>query len=261
MTAQAENVAASITNNASFNCIASKMLITCEQWPQRERFLDRVNQVLERTPLRYAYYPGAADRFERFTDGRTGPDDQGRLPWTLRRGVTPESEPHLFEEESFVCVAGETALDAADPAAFLDQAVDFANERLWGTLAAALTVPHAFARRHGPVLEAALARLRYGTIGVNLWPGVGYALMSTPWGGYPETTLDSVGSGIGFVHNTFLLDRPQKSILRAPLTMFPKPVWFSTNRRAAAISWKLAAMYGRPSFFNFVKLIGEALRG
>lgn len=261
LASQAENIAASITNNGSFNCISSKMLITWKQWPARERFLDRISVVLDRTPARYAYYPGALDRFARFSGGRPGPDDRGRLPWTLRRGVTPDGEPHLFEQESFVCVAGETAIDAATPLEFLDKAVELANDRLWGTLAAALTVPDSLRKKHPADLEAALTRLRYGTIGVNQWPGVAYGLMSMPWGGYPGATLSCVQSGMGFVHNIFLLDRPQKTVLHSPLTMFPKPVWFSTNLRAEAISWRLAEMYRQPSLSRFVRLLMDAIRG
>ena len=62
---QAENVAASITNNASFNCIATKMIVTWKDWPQRQRFLDAVEAVLAKVPPRKAYYPGARDRFSR----------------------------------------------------------------------------------------------------------------------------------------------------------------------------------------------------
>ena len=36
--AQVENVAASITNNAGFNCVATRVIITCKHWPQREEF-------------------------------------------------------------------------------------------------------------------------------------------------------------------------------------------------------------------------------
>ena len=35
----AANVATQITNNASFNCNAAKMLVTSRAWPQRDAFL------------------------------------------------------------------------------------------------------------------------------------------------------------------------------------------------------------------------------
>jgi hypothetical protein len=258
---QAESIAASIANNASFNCIATKMLITWKHWPDRQRFLDLVSSILERIPPRFAYYPGAPERFAEFSGQMVGPDDQGRLPWILRRSVEPQAEPILFQRESFVCVAGETALDAGSPLEFLDRAVDFMNDELWGTLAAGLTVPEEIRRQHPAELDAALRRLRYGSIGVNQWPGLAYALMSPPWGAFPGADLSDVQSGLGFVHNTCLLDRPQKTILRAPLTMFPKPSWFSTHRRPEALAWKLCELYCRPSFWRLPGIFNQALRG
>ncbi len=259
--AQAENIAASIVNNASFNCIATKLLITWKRWPARERFLDMLSSVLQQVPPRFAYYPGAAERFAEFSGDGMQADDQGRLPWILRRNVDPEHQPLLFERESFVCVSGETAIDARSPEEFLDRAVDFMNDHAWGTLAAGLTVPDELRKTGAASLDAAISRLRYGTIGVNQWPGVGYALMSPPWGAYPGAELSDVQSGLGYVHNTFLLDRPQKTVIRSPLSLFPKPVWFSTHRRPEAVAWKLLKLYRRPSLGTLAGLLGQALRG
>jgi acyl-CoA reductase-like NAD-dependent aldehyde dehydrogenase len=261
LVSQAESIAASITNNASFNCIATKVLITWKRWPAREHFLDLISSILERTPPRYAYYPGAAERFAEFSGGGNGPDDQGRLPWVLRRGVDRESEPHLFERESFVCATGETAIDADSPEEFLDRAVQFMNDRTWGALAAGLTVPDSLRKKNAAGLAAAVGRLRFGAVGINQWPGLAFALMSPPWGAYPGADLSSVQSGMGFVHNTYLLDRPQKTVLHAPLSLFPKPVWFSTHRRPEAVAWKLFALYCRPSLLKIPGVLSQALRG
>lgn len=258
---QAESIVTSIVNNASFNCIATKMLITWKQWPARERFLNLIDSILARVPTRRAYYPGAFDRFATFSGSTAPPDEQGRLPWTLRRNVSPAREPLLFERESFVCVAGETTIDATSPVEFMHRAVELMNEQIWGTLAAALTVPDELRTKQSSELDAALRRLRYGTIGINQWSGVAYALMSPPWGAYPASGLSQVQSGLGFVHNTCLLNRPQKTILRSPLSLFPRPVWFSSNRRAEAISWKLCELYGSPSVWKLPGLMSQTLRG
>jgi acyl-CoA reductase-like NAD-dependent aldehyde dehydrogenase len=259
--AQAESIAASIANNASFNCIATKMLVTWRGWPERERFLDLVAATLAKIPPRYAYYPGAGERFAEFSGGAGCPDDAGRLPWVLRRDVRPDREPCLFQRESFVCVAGETALEAASPEEFLERGVEFLNEQLWGTLAAGVTVPDALSRDVDGRLDAALERLRYGTIGVNQWPGVAYALMSPPWGAYPGAGLDAVQSGQGHVHNTYLLDRPEKTVLTAPLQLWPKPMWFSTHRCPERVAWNLLRFYCRPALRRLPQVLLAALRG
>ena len=131
---QAENVAAMITNNASFNCIATKMIVTSRAWPDRQRFLDKIEAVLARVPRRRAYYPGAEERFARFTGRKPEPGPQGTLPWTLVRDVNSTRDPQYFEEESFVCVCAETALDAATPEEFLERVPALVNDKLWGNL-------------------------------------------------------------------------------------------------------------------------------
>jgi hypothetical protein len=258
---QAETIAASITNNASFNCIATKVLITWKQWPQREHFLYLLDSILNSIQARYAYYPGAAERFSQFSGNPRGLDENGALPWTIRRDVTPQDHPLLFTKESFVCVTAETTLGANSPVDFLNRAVEFMNEQIWGTLAASVTVPDPFQKKHANLLDEALRRLNYGTIGINQWSGVAYGLISPPWGAYPGAELHEIQSGSGFVHNTYLLDRPQKTILRSPLTLLPKPVWFSTNRKSEQISWKLTELYGNPSLWRLIGLLIQAMQG
>ena len=93
---QAENVATSITNNCSFNCIATKVIVTSANWPDRDRFLDKVARVLGRIAPRKAYYPGAAERFRRFS-GQSVPAGGDTLPWTLLRSISPKESPLFFQ--------------------------------------------------------------------------------------------------------------------------------------------------------------------
>lgn len=256
---QAENIVASVTNNASFLCIATKMLITWRNWPQREKFLNLIDAILSAVPRRFAYYPGASERFARFS--RISPDDPERLPWTLRRDLDPVTEPLLFQEESFACVFGETSIGAQTPSEFLMQAVDFANNAMWGTLSAALSAPDEFQRASSGELDRAVDELRYGTVGINIWPGVAFALMSTPWGAFPDSGLQDIQSGVGTVHNTYLLEYPEKTILRAPLSFRPKPLWFSTHRCPESLARALIKLTIRPGVGRLLPVLLNALRG
>jgi acyl-CoA reductase-like NAD-dependent aldehyde dehydrogenase len=257
---QAENVAAMIVNNASFNCIAAKLIVTCRQWPDRDRFLDKLQAVLDRTPRRSAYYPGACDRFCRFT-GRKPDGASDTLPWTLVRDIDPDRQPHWVHEESFVCVCAETAIDASSPGDFLDRAVEFVNDRVWGTLGIGLMVHPSFRRSPDGKARwrAALSRLRYGTIGVNVWPGLAYATMWLPWGGYPGATLSDPQSGIGWVHNTCLLEGVEKSVIEAPLVAWPKPLWFPSHRQSHVLARRVLDLYHRPAYWKLPSLAGPAL--
>jgi acyl-CoA reductase-like NAD-dependent aldehyde dehydrogenase len=263
LTFQAENVAAMITNNASFNCIATKMLVTSRSWPQRQQFLDKIEAVLARIPRRRAYYPGAEERFTRFTGRKPEPGPQGTLPWTLVRDVTQDRDAHYFEEESFVCVCAETALDVASAEEFVDRVGDFVNDRLWGNLGAGLMVHPKFRRQPGNEerFQDLIARLRFGTVGINHWPAISYALMCTPWGGFPEGTLEDPKSGLGWVHNTYLLDAAQKTVIEGPLTMMPKPFWFPTHKTANILARKTVDLTYRPAWWKLPGLMLPALRG
>ena len=258
---QAEHVVASITNNASFNCLATKMIVTSSGWEQRVEFLDLIDSLLSKIPPRFAYYPNAHQRFARAV-GKPSPEaDNGTLPWTLIRDADPNKSPQLFEEESFVCVCAETQLAETEPLAFLDSAVDFVNDRLFGTLCASLTLTNDFQRQNGTALDRALVKLQYGSVCINQWSGVAYGLMTPPWGGYPGATLESPQSGIGHVHNTFGVSDFDKTVLWGPLCNFPKPVWFPSHRGAHKVAWELLRLYDQPSIRRLPTLFFHALRG
>jgi acyl-CoA reductase-like NAD-dependent aldehyde dehydrogenase len=265
--AQAENVAASIVNNAGFNCLATRVLVTWKHWPQREDFLSRLQAILSRLPRRVAYYPGALDRYERFTGCPFNGDESNQstaaarrglplLPWTLFRDVNPVDSPLFCREESFVPVCAEIPLDADDEFSYLGRATDFVNDELWGTLCTTLTVPSAF--RHSPrgrsELQAAINRLRYGTVCINQWSGIAFALLTLPWGGHPSGTIFNPQSGLGWVHNTFGLQAIENALLEGPLVVVPKPVWTPGHRHAEHIAWKLFDLYHQPSLCQVGKL-------
>lgn len=258
---QAEHVAASITNNAGFNCLATRMVITWKHWSQRERFLQRVNDFLERTPMRAAYYPGAWERYCKHAkrDIELGPDRT--LPWAFLPQQSIDERPELFNEESFACVCAETSLDAATPEKFAEQAVRFANERLTGSLCASITFPRQFRRENPQEVDRALSDLKYANVCVNQWSALAYSLISPPWGGYPGATLKDAGSGIGSVHNTYLLDAFEKTILQGPLVNFPRPVWFPSHRNALPTARALLALYRSQSPLKLPALFAAALRG
>jgi hypothetical protein len=258
---QAQHIAASITNNASFNCLATKMIITWKRWPQRDTFLQLVQHHLAQTPMRPAYYPGAVQRFQRFSGTEIQPDEFGCLPWTLLLNQRIQDRPELFTEESFVCVCAETSLDCDTPVGFLSKATEFVNHQMTGTLCATVTVPTAFRQQHQNVFRECLSKLRYGSVCVNQWSGIAYGLTSPPWGAYPGATLQNIQSGLGNVHNTFLLDQIEKTVLEGPLVNFPKPVWFPSHRNSVQVATRLVQLYHRPNLINLTRLFASAIMG
>ena len=264
---QAENVATMVANNASFNCNAAKLLVTAKAWPQRQAFLDKVEETLRTIPKRFAYYPGSDRKYDGFLVAH--PDakpletrTEEAIPWTLITGVDPKNtDDVVFKNEAWCGILAETALDGDDARAFLEGAVKFANDVVWGTLSCSVIVHPDTQRDLGEVMEQAVADLRYGSVAVNHWAAMSYALVVTTWGAHPGHTLDDVRSGIGVVHNTFMFERPQKSVIWGPFTMSPKPPWFSTHRNAHNVAKRLMKFEHSPSFWKVPGVAFSALKG
>lgn len=265
----AENVATMLTNNAGFNCNAVRVLVTWRGWDLRDRFLNAVRDVLRKTTPRRSWYPGARERFERFLEAhpeaeRFGGAAGNELPWTLVSDVDPGADDEIcFSTEAFCSLFCETGLEAGNRAEFTARATDFCNEELWGTLNATL-LAHPEAREDpdlGPALEAAVARLRYGTVSLNHWAAIGYGLVVTPWGGYPGQPPEDIQSGTGTVHNTLMFERAEKTVVRAPFKAWPKPPWFTTHDRAYEIGKRLTSFEANPASWRLPGIFGNALAG
>src|SRR5690349_878980 len=88
LTYQAEHIVSMLTNNAGFNCNATRVIIQQAGWEQRERLLQEIRALLQRVAPRNAYYPGAKDRQQAFVAvhpeaERIGTATGEQLPWTL----------------------------------------------------------------------------------------------------------------------------------------------------------------------------------
>lgn len=266
---QAKNVAGMVTHNASFNCNAAKVLVLPTGWRQRDEFLDAVRDALAATPTRPAYYPGANERYGAFLDrypqatvlGETG---ERAVPWTLVPDVPAVPGEYALQTEAFCGVLAQIEVDAGrecDPATFLGNAVRFVNDHVWGSLSCSILIGSAPRRALGGGLERAIAALRYGGIGVNVWPGLLFGLGNTSWGAFPGNTRAAIGSGVGAVHNAFLFDHPERSVARAPATLFPKPVWFPDHGNLAALGRKVTRFEASPSLMAVPGLGLSALLG
>jgi hypothetical protein len=266
---QAKHVATMLANNAGFNCLSPRVIVTHADWAQREEFLEALEAVFAELPSRVAYYPGAQARRAAFLsehpDARQIGDASGdRMAGTIIRDVdSTNTNDMCFNVEAFCALTSETALRASSPADFVAKATDFCNDVVWGTLSMTLIADPRTMKdpETGPAIEKAVADLRYGSIGVNIWHAMSYAFATTVWGAYPGHDMTDIQSGSGFVGNAYLLARPQKSVVRGPFVAFPEPAWFATNKNAGAVMRKLLAFQVAPSWTKLPGLIAAALKG
>lgn len=264
---QAQNVVSMLANNAGFNCNSARVLVLAQQWNQRETFLAAIEEAFRQTPTRRAYYPGARQRHEAFTSGRQqvsqiGSAQADELPWTLVRNLDPNDPDEIcFSTEPFCSVMGETSLAADSVADYITRATEFSNDRLWGTLCATVLVhPKTLgdeATRHR--FDQMIADLRFGTVAINQWAGINFGLGSTTWGAFPGHTLQDIRSGKGVVHNTYMFDRPQKTVLRGPFRPFPKPVWFANHKKTHRVGPALFQFESAPAWWRLPLVATHAL--
>jgi acyl-CoA reductase-like NAD-dependent aldehyde dehydrogenase len=260
---QADLVAASIANNTSFNCIATKVVVTARSWSQRDDFLSLIHRRLAGVRARPGWYPGAKAAWEAVTE-RQAPAD-GTLPWVCQTGVDPLARPQFVEREWFVPVAAEVPLAADSIEAFCTEVHDFVA-RLPGSLAASVTVPDRLLPQDAARVELLIEHLPFGTVAVNTWSALAYALGSAPWGGYPGATLADPKSGIGFVHDPLCLPLVHNTIVRGPLAARLMPAWFPWHPHAAPLARGLLDAYasmawGGRGLWPLLKLLPAVLRG
>ena len=262
---QAENIATQKAHNAGFNCIAAQVLVLPRRWEHSRALRDRVLEVFGGMEQRPEYYPGARARRSALAGESSA----------LRTIVDVDAEDvrnAALTGEAFCGVLACIEIDGT-PGEFVRNAVTFANDRLRGTLGANLIAHPKTLRDPAAGVEQAIVDLRYGCIGVNAWTGVGYFINETPWGAYPGHTYDDIGSGIGVVHNSYLLEDTEKTVVRAPFrpfprsmrggefTLLPKPPWFVTNRLQHEIGRALCDFEMTRTPAAAAKVAALALRG
>ena len=266
---QAEHVATMLVNNTGFNCVSARLVVTHAAWPQRDAFLGALTQTLARITTRRAYYPGAAARRDAFVAAHPEAEEFGRgpadaLPWTFISDVPPGQTGDIcFNVESFCGQCAETALTAPSPAAFVDAATAFCNDVLWGSLSATILASPSSLRDAAvaDAVDRAVADLRYGAIGVNVWHALAFAIGTTTWGAYPGHTRTDIQSGSGVVGNSLMFDRPLKSVVRGPFRSRPKPSWFATATGSYEVMRKFVAFEADPSAARIPGLLYAAVRG
>ena len=266
---QAENIATMLANNGGFNCNAARVIVTHAGWPQRGELLAALRDRLRATTPRVAYYPGATERFDTFVAAhpeiyQLGERTADRLPWGIVEGVDPERRDDIcFTTEAFCSVVAETALPASSTAEFVDRAVAFANDQLWGSLNATLIV-HPRTQREPATRCGGRARCRRPALRNGFDQRLGSARLCArrlPWGAFPGNTPAAIGSGVGFAHNTLMFGRAQKAVVRAPFSPLLKPIWYSSHRTAHRLAPRLVRFEGSPGPLALPAIFALAIRG
>ena len=272
---QAEHIISQKLPNHGFNCVACQVLILPEAWSQADALLDEMRAVARDLESRHAYFPGAEARQQTAVADHPHAEvlTDGIAPVTFITDLDPDQTDDVcFTTEFFGAVLGVVRLPGENPPAFLENAVSFANETLAGTLGANIIVHPTSAATFPGAVDGAIRSLRYGTVAVNTWVGVAYALTRATWGAFPGNTRQDIGSGNGVVHNALMLEGVERTVVRGPFAPFPRTirqgVWhteplpphFVTNSNAATIGERLTELAVTGSWRPIPGLLAAALR-
>jgi aldehyde dehydrogenase (NAD(P)+) len=108
---------------------------------------------------------------------------------------------------------------------------------------------------------------------VNIWGAGGFLLPGAAWGAAPGHTVQDVGSGIGLVHNAYLLEHAEKNVFRGAFrelprawrhghfNLMPKPLWYVTNRNALDVARRVTYFSLEPGWGHIPGLFAAALKG
>ena len=207
---QAEHVATMLVNNAGFNCISA----ACRRHPRAVAPTRRLPRGADPDAGRdhgpgRAYYPGAAGPPRCLRGGpprgrgarARAPTDA--LPWTFIRGVPAGSTSTTSASTSSRSAESWPRRRSSAPTRPRSSTPPRPSATTWsGERWAPRVIVSPSSMREQAVagaVERAVADLRYGSIGVNLWHGLSFAMGSTTWGAYPGHPRTDIQSGTGVV--------------------------------------------------------------
>mgnify|MGYP001821705622 FL=1 len=253
------------------------MLVMPASWEKRDQFVDTLRLTIASVPARGLYYPGAADRVAEYAANYPDAEmldvpeqDNDRVVVQFPRGV---DKNYAQNNEVFAPVLGVTDISGDDAATFLRNAFAYCNEELHGTLGANIIIHPKTRNALGDKWTELLTELRYGCNGVNAWTGLGFLAVQTAWGAFPGHTIEDVRSGIGFVHNTYMFEKVERTVIEAPfrpfprnllhggMTLLPRPPWFVTNKKADKLGKLLTRFQHKPGFLRIPRIFLNALLG
>jgi acyl-CoA reductase-like NAD-dependent aldehyde dehydrogenase len=263
---QAKHICTWLVANAGFGCLTPRVIIQHRSWPHRQELMQTIGRLLQAYPTRRAYYPGSMQEHAQCLAVHPGAlqygePATGHLPWTVVPDIDPGRIADIcFKHEIFCGLLAETAIDAPSVPSFLDQAVAFANTVLWGTLNATLIVHPDSLQDKGVVaaLERAITGLRYGTVSLNMLAYYSAYFMTAPWGAFPGHDIYDIQSGVGKTFNFLMLDRAEKSVIRAPFYRLD-PITIQSSH-APEFCRMLAEFEAYPAWWKLPMLTLIALR-
>jgi acyl-CoA reductase-like NAD-dependent aldehyde dehydrogenase len=264
---QASQISATKHANGGHACISPQVVIVDDDWPQKKLFLNRLQHYLAEAPTEVCYYPGGMKNYEKFRMNYPQAQILGQKKRYFDKQLNPlfipevENDSLALKEEAFTMVLAQTSIKGTggDSLKFLNKAVQFCNEKVFGDLGCSVIVDPRTARRIGSGIEDCIAKLEYGLIGVNVWSGMIAIFPQLTWGAFPGNTAWNIESGVGQLGNSYMFDQIEKSVLWTPMI---SPIHLvNAKPKMLKVIQRTAYYLIKPSWMRLLKLFGAAIFG
>ena len=251
-------------SNGGAACGRGQTIVTSKQWPQREAFLKMIEEATrDDTFAMGGWYPDSEKKVEEFLkaypNAKVLEPEGGKYKEAKCMFITGDStDGYACTHEAFSLVMTEVPLDVPATAKdFLPAAVQFSNDKLLGSLDAAILIDETTRKENEEVLSQAVTDLKYGTIGINASPVTAWLSPYLIWGGN-ETEKSIVESGQGHFGNLLGFENIEKTIIYDSFVS-PGHLILHSKYATDVLCDGLATVSVNPSWYQLVKFIVKAI--
>jgi len=206
--------------NSGHICASPQVIVVDRQWPQAKRFVASLEEQLDRFPAFPTYYIGTTDRMAAIKANCPAVrviNKDNKFHFVPDVDAEGGGGDYMLRNESFGPALAIKYIDAGgDPRKFLDQAVQFSNTQVFGSLSMSIVIsPASLAAVGKDEFDNAIKALRWGTVGVNVWAAFAASNAAGVWGAPPGRHSDQdIQSGSGQMGNAFMLENIDKTVIR-----------------------------------------------
>lgn len=259
----AEVLATMIKMNGGHVCGRTQSIIVSKHWKQLDDFITLFMEAVRvKTPAITSFYPNHNEVFGDFEKAypnavvispENGRLDRGRVMIVENDNL----DSYSLENEAFNQIAVFQKLDVSpNPKQFLVEAVEFANTKLLGTLAAMILIDPRTQKKYQKDVEEAVTELKYGAIGVNVYPPFIWTNPYQTWGG--NEVGEELVSGHGDFGNALNLENVEKSI--SYCNFVSQGHFKQTNKKTWQGIAKNATLFSaRPTWLGLTKVMGTMI--
>src|SRR6056300_443449 len=160
---QARKIVTAKLNNNGFNCISAQKVVLPKTWKHTPALISEIKKQLKKESDRLAYYPNSSEKLQslRLDKRYTQENDESCATPHLTKDL--ELNDHYENNEVWSSTLFFKYLESEDEEDFVNKAILYANEDLWGNLGVSVLLKNHNSKRNKNILSKYVEKLKYGT--------------------------------------------------------------------------------------------------